>query len=186
MNNAATSKEALLRAAVRIAQRDGLSRLNIRAAAAESGVAVGTVYNYYPAKADLVMAVVEDFWKNAFHGGLCDFSSADDFGAACAQVYKKLRAHLAQFERKYLRELAALGEGERRQGKALEQRYWAHMRAGLLGVLGRDGRERADAFSPAFPRERFVGFIFSSMLQLLREDAPDSAFLSQVIARLIY
>ena len=63
MNKTATSRQALLEAAREIARRDGLGHISIRRTAAMCGVSIGTVYNYYPAKADLVLAVIEDFWK---------------------------------------------------------------------------------------------------------------------------
>ena len=70
MNKTATSRQALLEAAREIARRDGLGHISIRRTAAMCSVSIGTVYNYYPAKADLVLAVIEDFWKRVFHGGL--------------------------------------------------------------------------------------------------------------------
>ena len=66
MNKTATSRQALLEAAREIARRDGLGHISIRRTAAMCGVSIGTVYNYYPAKADLVLAVIEDFWKRVF------------------------------------------------------------------------------------------------------------------------
>ena len=92
MNKTATSRQALLEAAREIARRDGLGHISIRRTAAMCGVSVGTVYNYYPAKADLVLAVIEDFWKRVFHGGLsCDFTHGSDFSAVCGQIYTALR-----------------------------------------------------------------------------------------------
>ena len=97
MNKTATSRQALLEAAREIARRDGLGHISIRRTAAMCGVSIGTVYNYYPAKADLVLAVIEDFWKRVFHGGLsCDFTHGSDFSAVCGQIYTALRTHLAQ------------------------------------------------------------------------------------------
>ena len=60
MNKTATSRQALLEAAREIARRDGLEHISIRRTAAMCGVSVGTVYNYYPAKSDLILAVIED------------------------------------------------------------------------------------------------------------------------------
>ena len=120
MNKTATSRQALLEAAREIARRDGLGHISIRRTAAMCGVSIGTVYNYYPAKADLVLAVIEDFWKRVFHGGLsCDFTHGSDFSAVCGQIYTALRTHLAQFEHTFLRELASLNEAERQQGNAV-------------------------------------------------------------------
>lgn len=187
MNKTATSRQALLEAAREIARRDGLEHISIRRTAAMCGVSVGTVYNYYPAKSDLILAVIEDFWKRVFHGGLsCDFTHGSDFIAVCGQIYTTLRTHLAQFEHTFLRELASLNEAERQQGKALEMQYWEHIRAGMLAVLARDARVRADAFTEAFPREQFVSFVFSAMMSMLRADKEDASFLQEVVCRLIY
>ena len=87
MNKTATSRQALLEAAREIARRDGLGHISIRRTAAMCGVSVGTVYNYYPAKADLVLAVIEDFWKRVFHGGL---SCAGRSIPRCARIWPSL------------------------------------------------------------------------------------------------
>ena len=50
MKKSATSKEELLAIAKEIAGREGIGNLNIRRLASESGIAIGTVYNYYPSK----------------------------------------------------------------------------------------------------------------------------------------
>ena len=173
MNKTATSRQALLEAAREIARRDGLGHISIRRTAAMCGVSVGTVYNYYPAKADLVLAVIEDFWKRVFHGGLsCDFTHGSDFSAVCGQIYTALRTHLAQFEHTFLREL--------------EMQYWEHIRAGMLAVLARDARVRPGAFTEAFTREQFVSFVFGTMMSMLRADREDASFLQEVVCRLIY
>ena len=187
MNKTATSRQALLEAAREIARRDGLGHISIRRTAAMCDVSIGTVYNYYPAKADLVLAVIEDFWKRVFHGGLsCDFTHGSDFSAVCGQIYTALRTHLAQFEHTFLRELASLNEAERQQGKALEVQYWEHIRAGMLAVLARDARVRPDAFTETFTREQFVSFVFCTMMSMLRAGKENASFLQEVVCRLIY
>ena len=65
-NRPVISKEQILDAAYEIATAKGLGALSIRAVAAACGVAVGTVYNSYPTKSDLVNDVVGRFWQRAF------------------------------------------------------------------------------------------------------------------------
>lgn len=63
----------------------GAGALSIRAVAAACGVAVGTVYNSYPTKSDLVNDVVGRFWQRAFSdrmgavtaGGVADLEEGD-------------------------------------------------------------------------------------------------------------
>lgn len=65
-NRPVISKDKILDAAYEIATTKGLGALSIRAVAAACGVAVGTVYNSYPTKSDLVNDVVGRFWQRAF------------------------------------------------------------------------------------------------------------------------
>lgn len=56
MNKIVTSKENILKASREIASKDGLQSINMRNVAKHCGVAVGSIYNYFPSKADLIIA----------------------------------------------------------------------------------------------------------------------------------
>lgn len=45
----------------------GLSAINMRTVASACGVAVGSIYKYFPSKTDLIYATVADVWKDIFH-----------------------------------------------------------------------------------------------------------------------
>lgn len=59
MNTVVTSREDILKASRELIQRQGWQGLSIRAVAAACGVSVGSIYNYFDSKADLVGAAVE-------------------------------------------------------------------------------------------------------------------------------
>lgn len=66
MNTVVTSREEILRAAgemVKVVKGDGVS---MRGIARECGIAVGSIYNYFPTKNDLMIAVVVEMWKEIF------------------------------------------------------------------------------------------------------------------------
>ena len=93
-NRPVISKEQILDAAYEIATAKGLGALSIRAVAAACGVAVGTVYNSYPTKSDLVNDVVGRFWQRAFSdrmgavavGGVADLGEGGADTVAAADV----------------------------------------------------------------------------------------------------
>ena len=62
MNTVVTSRQALLAASRTVARRQGLGGLSIRAVAAEARVSVGSVYNYFSGKTELLAATVEEVW----------------------------------------------------------------------------------------------------------------------------
>lgn len=55
--------EAILSAAGRLLAAKGYATLNMRAIAAASGVATGTLYNYYRAKDEIVFALMSQDWE---------------------------------------------------------------------------------------------------------------------------
>ncbi len=66
MNTVVTSREEILRAAgemVKVGKGDGVS---MRGIARECGIAVGSIYNYFPTKNHLMIAVVVEMWKEIF------------------------------------------------------------------------------------------------------------------------
>ena len=64
MNTVITSKEEILRNSCELIQRQGWSAVNIRSVATACGVSVGSIYNYFGSKAELVSATIESVWHD--------------------------------------------------------------------------------------------------------------------------
>ena len=62
---------------MKIVMKEGLFAIIMRTVANECKVAVGSIYNYFPSKADLVSATIEVIWEDILHmtGGSFDFVS---------------------------------------------------------------------------------------------------------------
>ena len=56
-------KEEILRASRELIRREGAAAVNIRAVAAACGVSVGSIYNHFGSKAELVREAVESVWR---------------------------------------------------------------------------------------------------------------------------
>lgn len=184
MNKAATSKEELLETAREIAYREGIGKLSIRRLASESGVAIGTVYNYYPSKGDLITGVMEDFWRRVFHGSHFDVES-DDFLASCRDIFLRLKENLSTFRQEFLDDILSSGQAEQGQGRETEAFYLEHMKAGLLKILERDKTVPERVWSETFTREQLVEFAFSNLVLLLREQKGDCDYLLEVLGRVL-
>ena len=185
MNKSATSKEILLKRAGEIAYEEGIGKLSIRRLASETGVAIGTVYNYYPSKADLIGEVMEEFWRNVFHRSSFDVNSSD-FIASLHEVFSRLSASLKQFKTEFLEDIDRLKPEEVIKGKETEQFYINHMKQGLIQILKRDKRVRENIWTDTFSMEEFMDFVFSNMILALKEQRENCSFLQEVVSRLLY
>lgn len=185
MNRAVTSKEELLEAAKRIALNEGIDKLSIRRLAGECGVSVGVIYNYYPGKADLVLGVVEDFWRRVFHRDPVCQNPAQGFVEFFVETYRNAARNLALFRSALLWQLDGLSDSEKERGRQVEEAYFLHMKKGLLEVLERDGQIGERVWSEDFTKEGFVEFVFANMMAMLRAGV-DCEFFREVLWRLLY
>jgi AcrR family transcriptional regulator len=59
-------RELILSEAKKILENEGYSQISIRRVAKECGIAVGTIYNYFPTKKGLIIEMMTDFWEEYF------------------------------------------------------------------------------------------------------------------------
>ena len=72
------SKEKILIFSREIVAEEGLNALSIRKLASRCDLAVGSIYNYFPSKDDLLIETIESVWEDIFR--IDDKSLAfDDF-----------------------------------------------------------------------------------------------------------
>ena len=101
MNPPNTSREEIMRVSRKIVSEKGLPALNMRALAKECGIALGTLYNYYSDKDELVVAAIESVWQDILE------KSAPDSGVSFSQYVTQTYAHIVEKLKDYPDFLAA-------------------------------------------------------------------------------
>lgn len=185
MNTAVTSKEEILKTSRELIRRQGWSAVSIRSVAAGCGVSVGSIYNYFDSKTDLIGATVESVWCEIFHRPEDD-AVFRDVQACVAWMYQRMAYGCERYPGFFtLHSLGFLRE-DKTAGKQRMQQTWQHILAGLCSVLKQDVRIRPDAFTEQFTAEKFADVLFSQMLSaLLRQDYDPSAVL-EIVRRTLY
>ena len=185
MNTAVTSKEEILKTSRELIRRQGWSAVSIRSVAAGCGVSVGSIYNYFDSKTDLIGATVESVWCEIFHRPEDD-AVFRDVQVCVAWMYQRMAYGCERYPGFFtLHSLGFLRE-DKTAGKQRMQQTWQHILAGLCSVLKQDVRIRPDAFTEQFTAEKFADVLFSQMLSaLLRQDFDPSAVL-EIVRRTLY
>ena len=151
-NKPVISKQQILDTAFAIASESGLSGLSIREVARACNVAVGTVYNSYPTKYDLVNDVVGRFWNEALADSMPGAIAGDDFIGFCEGLALQLSGALARFRDDWLTEVAALDAKGLASARKREEACFAHIRRGLVVALTRSERGARPPAGSAGPR----------------------------------
>ncbi len=185
MHTAVISKKKILQASKVLIQQEGWSAVNIRHVAAACQVSVGSVYNYFSSKMDLLSEVVESVWEEIF----CDF--------ACEGVQQNIKdcivwiyRRMAWGNEKYpdffnLHSLGFMGE-EKKKGRKKMQQMQRHMTEILCQALKEDAHIRSDVFTTEFMPEDLANILFSLMLSALIRKDYEPAVVLQLLQRLLY
>lgn len=183
------SRQAILEAAYRRAQREGIASLSIRGIAADCGVAIGSIYNHFPDKASLVTEVIGSFWEQAARGeegrSCFRYRPGQNLVAFCKQVAVGLEEALAEFRSDWLAEIASLDARTLQRGHAAEQECFRHIEQGFQIAIANDPSIDPRAIEE-IGQEALAHFIWSNMLQSLKDGDSECATLTAILRRALY
>ena len=185
MNNAATSREALLEIALSLAEKGGLDSLNIRNIAKHGNISVGCVYNYFPSKANLVAETVAKIWQDIFQRSK-QYGQPRGFQAYVRWLFDSIRNGSERYPSFFTMHGMSFATSEIDEGRTVMNRFLDHVRLGLLRALEEDGGVRADVFSDSFTKNDFISFIFDNLIMLTMKKAASCDLLLGLIQRAIY
>lgn len=184
MNEIAGVKEKILDTAKNIAAEDGIASISIRSVATKCGIAVGTVYNHFPNKGDLIAAVIEDFWQSVFK--TMDFGTINKLPpvSALSVFYFQLAECLSSFKVNWLEQLSLLGTSEKLIGRAKEKEIFGRITAFIGRIIAKSAvisKEYSEA-----DLEKLSLFIFDSMMAMLKRGETDFTFAERLLTKILH
>ena len=159
-----STKDKLLRAALRIGARDGLEAVTTAAIAAEAGVAEGTLYRHFSSKDDLLIEVYRGIKREIFEA-IIDGEGGDEApDARLKRVWRRLYgAYRADSEAFMYGQRFAESSLSKREGGAAHEQISA-----AVGRLRRDGIE-AGLFKD-LPSDLMASLFFAPVGYLLKSE----------------
>ena len=185
MNPGITSKETILQVCRKIAAEQGIAALSMRTVAKACGIALGTLYNYYSDKDELLLATVESIWKDIFHAdGSCKKSFA--FPEYVDDLFDCVQKGAAAYPNFLTAHSIAIAQSKKGEARSTMERYFDHMKAGMLAALRADPAVNPAAFSTVFTPSDLVDFVLDHILLLLVKEAESCTALVELVRRVIY
>lgn len=166
LNTGITSKEAILQVSRDIVACKGLSALNMRAVADKCHFALGTLYNHYANKDELLLATVEDIWKDIFHmNQRCPIEMT--FPRYVAYIFECIQKGAEKYHNFFSTHAVSIASSGKEKAKCTRNLCFEHIKEGLLEVLQADNNVSENAFDTSFEKREFIEFVFDNILLLL-------------------
>lgn len=186
MNIAVISKDKLIETANDIIENDGLKTLSMRLVAKKCNIALGSIYNYFPTKFDLVIAVIESNWNKIFYPALSELEHGKNFTDMVESIYQLAQQNFYKNGAFFSIHPSIVAEKDYKKAREVMLQYFSKIHEILLASLNSDEHIKTDVWSIDFTKEKFVEFVFSNMITMLSNKEKNCEYLIQVIKRLVY
>lgn len=184
MNPPNTSREKIMSVSRKIVSEKGLPALNMRALAKECGIALGTLYNYYSDKDELVVDAIESVWQDILE------KSASDSGVSFSQYITQTYAHIIKKLKDYPDFLVAhsisVAGSVKGKARGIMERYFGKIRSELREVLQNDKNVDRSVFSDIFCEENLIEHVLDNIIILIIKGKQDCDILTEILDRLLY
>lgn len=179
------SKQAILSAGKEIVRQSGLSALNMRTIAQRCSISVGSVYNYFPSKGDLVIATIESVWHEILYDAQ-ESSPTLGFTLAVQSMFLTIQKGSQRYPSFFAVHPLSLADMHKKAGKMVMHRYFAHMKQKLQKALEQDAYVKEHLFTETFTQPDFVDFVFANMLTHLMHGNQSCDYLLEIIGQILY
>ena len=176
MNKTVTSKEEILDKSREIIAEKGVSAINMRTVATQCGIAVGSLYNYFASKSELMSAAVEAVWKDIFQVGTC-LENCEDILEYMKTLLESVKNSRDRYPQSFSMHALHITTGEKPEGRRVMEKYFLELKVQMISLLEQDKQIRAGAFTDKMTPEIFVNYIFKLILAVLLENQEEEIFL---------
>ena len=179
------SKEKILKESRDLVAEEGLDALSIRKLAKKCDLAVGTIYNYFSSKDDLMISTIESVWEDIFR--IEDYDQkANDFLKYLSDIFTHLSLGIEKYPNFFT--IHSLSFKSQSIGKAKDSMatYIEKLRENLIYILDKDPNIKKDAFDDDFTKDDLVEFIISTSLCFIVDKNYNKDLLLKIVKKTLY
>ena len=185
LNTVVTSKDAILKTCRHLIKTDGWEAINMRNVANNCNISIGSIYNYFANKNELIMETVESIWCDIFHM-LEDMRDFTSFVGCIEWLFASMEKGNQQYPG-FFDHHSSTFVGENKIGATeLMQESWQHIKDGFLYVLKNDSKVNYQVFDEEFSINQFIEVVFSYLLSAMLQNHFDSRPIVRMIELSIY
>lgn len=178
-------RELILKKAEILLFNEGYSKVSIRRVAKDCEIAVGTIYNYFPGKKELIIELMVNFWIDFFSKIEIEIKSNNDFYFKLKYIMDELSYILKRFKEVWLRnELYSTPD----YVKSGMQKHYLHIEKLILIIeemLKSELNIRNRKIDSGFTTHSIAEFIVMNFISMIQMPCMDYYFFEKILKKLI-
>lgn len=186
MNKTDISHEKIVGAAIEILQKGDIASLSMRNVAQACGVAVGSIYNYFPTKSELIIAVIAEVWGRVFPEEIYKVQPGRRFSEFVSEMYGQVYLLQKDYQNFFMLHKTLIDSDGKMQARQVMAQYFSRVKSVMLETLAADNYIEDTMWTWHFNQKAFVDFVFENILSLLARGKENCDFFVLLLNRMLY
>ncbi|MBI9109018.1 MAG: TetR/AcrR family transcriptional regulator [Spirochaetales bacterium] len=178
-------RELILKKAEVLLFNEGYSSVNIRRVAKDCGIAVGTIYNYFPGKKELVIEMMVNFWINFFLKINTEINSDKDFYLKLKYIMDELSCILKRFKDVWLKNELYSTPDYIASGMQEHNTHIGKLISMIEEMLKSELEARNREIDNGFTTHSMAKFIVINFISMIQMPFMDYDFFEKILKKLI-
>lgn len=171
-------KDEIFNIAKEIAIEEGLSKLTIRTLAKKSNISVGSIYNIFGTKDQLILELIESYWENSLRNIIEESKEAKgDFIYKLNSLYISFKTASEEFHKDWIKDLINVHMANP-DIVNMSNKYKELIEIRIRELINED-----ENINRNFNIEEFSDFIFENIMIQLRKNSKDIGFLEKILIK---
>lgn len=179
------SRENILAVCRKLVCQEGMAAVNMRMVAEASGLALGSIYYYFPSKDDLLIATIESVWDEIFNWE-DDSLKGLGFTEFIARLFDHIKEGIKSYPNFFTIHSVSFSSKGQKKGYTTMQYYLSSIKAKMLLTLRDDKKVKENAFDENFTEEAFIDLVLTTMMSLLVQKNYNPSILIEMVKRSLY
>ncbi|MEA4833328.1 MAG: TetR/AcrR family transcriptional regulator [Oscillospiraceae bacterium] len=177
-------KELILDESKKIMYAEGYSGISIRRVAKKCGIAVGTIYNYFPTKKELIVEMMASFWEEYFTEIEEILGSREDFYVKLKNIFDSLGHFLIRFKAIWLNSELYNFPDYIESGLKKENIYINKLINLIEELLKKEIYGHTDSDEEKFDTHKMAGYIVINFISMIQMPYLEYQFFENILKKL--
>ncbi|WP_187296211.1 TetR/AcrR family transcriptional regulator [Tepidibacter mesophilus] len=178
-------RELILSEAKKILYNEGYSNISIRRVAKECNIAVGTIYNYFPTKKELIVEMMTKFWEEYFYNIESVVSSNKNFYVKLKNIFDNLAEFIKRFRKIWLNTEIYSSPDYIESGLEKQNIYIDKLIIIIEDLLKKEIHSRRDKSLKKLDTHKLASFIIMNFISMVQMPYIDYEFFESLLEELI-